>query len=548
MSFRLLTGVCDEPPIEPHAHAWRLASRRFRVGGAQLPAVRLRFLRVFTHTLTLAVLLGVPGVGQNQGGRITGTVIDAVSRQPVPRAVINVMPPPGPGIGTSPTAARTDANGTFSFDAPVPGEYGLMVSEQQNYTATSNRMVRVQAGEETSVTIELMPAPVVSGRVVDEDGDPMRGCIVNGHPAGRPDQQRGTGVSNENGEYRMRALAAGKYFFSAHCSDLPFIPRPFSSGPDPPASLAYPVEYFPLTTELKAAQAVTLAAGVEKSGVDFQMRPAPVVEVRGSLSGTDWRAVGGGLGVLLIPAGERDRPQSANNLDPEKNMFSFERVFPGSYDVVAFANAGEKSMTAIARIEVKDRPVEVVLTPVHNLDVTGTVTLDDNSSGKPVALSQVRIALDDELPIGFAGHVQVSADGTFTLKGLAASRYRLMVNGAGIFAKSVWLGNADVTGGTIDLTSGAPQNLRIVVSTNTGTITGSVPQGDSVIAWAEGYRSMTYGGRADGSGHYMVSGVAPGTYSVCIARVGLPGPDESCPVVTVHEGETVNVDVKAPSQ
>ncbi len=44
--------------------------------------------------------------------------------------------------------------------------------------------VRVSAGETSpSVTVELIPGSILSGRIVDEDGDPLNGCIVQPRPA-----------------------------------------------------------------------------------------------------------------------------------------------------------------------------------------------------------------------------------------------------------------------------------------------------------------------------------------------------------------------------
>jgi len=253
----------------------------------------------------LAVMLGTAALAQDQTGRIVGTVTDSVTRLPVKRASVNIIPS-GNTRAFRQGFASTGANGAFAFDAVPKGSYTLIVTHQ-SYGSLSRTPVEVKAGEDTSVAIALPPSPIVTGRIVDEDGDPMHGCLVHARPAAHLERETGNGLSDENGEYRVHGLAAGEYFFEAQCIEQPFTPRPFSSGPDPPPATGYPKQLFPLAPDLKSAQEVTLSPGEEKSGVDFRFRPAPVTVVRGSLAGADWRAAAAGLSALLTPVDHREQ-------------------------------------------------------------------------------------------------------------------------------------------------------------------------------------------------------------------------------------------------
>jgi hypothetical protein len=51
----------------------------------------------------------------------------------------------------------------------------------------------------------------------------------------------------------------------------------------------------------------------------------------------------------------------------------------------------------------------------------------------------------------------------------------------------------------------------------------------------------------DENGQYNFGGLAPGTYRLAAAENGGPMPDEGGQEVTVREGETAIVDLKAPS-
>jgi hypothetical protein len=121
------------------------------------------------------------------------------------------------------------------------------------------------------------------------------------------------------------------------------------------------------------------------------------------------------------------------------------------------------------------------------------------------------------------------------------------VNAPSFFMKSAWLGGIEVTDGKIDLRSGAPGELRILVSTNTATIRGTAPAGLVVlVARAEGSRFEFGRGVGVGSnGQFTIGGLAPGKYRV-VAGVH---PDlfsgDSGQEVTLVEGQTLVMELKA---
>jgi hypothetical protein len=370
-----------------------------------------------------------------------------------------------------------------------------------------------------------------------------------------------------------------------------FQPRPFSAGPDPPPSRAYPMQYYPLATDAKAAEAVELTPGNEKSGVDFRMRGAPVTQIRGLFSPAGVDMKGRNVNLQLIPA-DRARLNgmfSGANVDVAKGTFEFRQVFPGSYELTAFANdSDDKPAGATQRIEVNDRPLDVVLELHPAFEISGKVELDASSNtnanaapsastgiigsipgglsasnlrnggmvgatlnnGKP-SLSQANIQL---FPIHQTGmpfpQTQVGEDGSFTIKGVIPGVWRLQVNAPMAFAKSAWLGSADVTNAAIDLSSGAAGALRIVLSTNMATIRGSAPAGQTVFAQRiddDMQFRNSRGSGVDPSGQYTMSNLPPGKYRLVLTDPGSPPPDEGGQEITVHEGETVTLDLKAPA-
>jgi hypothetical protein len=515
----------------------------------------------------LLLWLAMIAVAQDQTGGISGTVVDAVTHQPVKKAVVNLNSAGGfggPGQQNAQShSATTDAIGMFSLGSLPPGHYTLN-AQQQNYPqgrGGARKTVEVKAGDTAGpVTLELIPGASVTGRVADEDGDPLTGCDVQAHQAKHPDQgaQYRQSVPNENGEYRLFAMPPGKYIFSVNCQAAPFQPRPLSAGPDPPATLAYPEQFYPLASDAKSAQTVELAAGTEKSGVDFRMRPAAITQVRGKISADidDWHAQP--LILQLVPAdSSTERVLGAHSFNPEKDTFEFPKVFPGVY-LLAASTPGdpEKRIGTVQRIEVKDRPVEITLQLTRGIDLSGSIEIEDNSSGNnnKISPSQIHIQFVPERPMGVGGlATQVKDDGTFTLRSVFPARYRLTANGPFVFVKSVWLGSTDVTGQALDLLDGAAEPIRIVLSTNTGTITGTAPAGQIVYASSveDDFRVRNVRSAApDQTGRFTLSNVPPGKYRVFATDPDVPPDDEGGQEVIVHEGETVSVEVKpiSPAQ
>ena len=289
-------------------------------------------------------------------------------------------------------------------------------------------------------------------------------------------------------------------------------------------------------------------AGNEKSGIDFRMRPAPVTQVHGYFSptGADWHGHSN-LALALVPVDPPTASAGPQALDIAKGTFDFRQVFPGSYFLAAFTQGNDENrIGAFARIEVKDRPVETVLELKRGIDINGSVELEQNSGADKIQLNQIGIQLAGDSTIGVPGtSTQASEDGTFTLKSVISATWRLIVNGPGIFVKSAWLGTMDVTSGSFELPSGAAGPLRIVLSTNLGTISGTAPPGLMVFVMTD--ESRGFGGRgmqADQTGHFTVPDVRPGKCRVIAVEQGSPPPEEGGQEVTVHEGETVTVDVK----
>jgi Carboxypeptidase regulatory-like domain len=518
-----------------------------------------------------AILLAIAALAfaQDENASLKGVVQDSVSHGPVKKAEVmlnitssaNTRPQPGGAQqrGFEPKSTTTDANGTFAFTGLIPGTYELRVSHPR-YPAPRNgqpqRKVEVRSGEEASgATIELVPGASISGRVLDEDGDPIPGCFPQARSA-KGDQQGvqmlGEDASNDDGEYRVYGLGAGKYVIAIQCGHEVFQPRALSPGPPPPPSFAYSPQFYPLSADRKAAEVIELTPGLEKTGVDFRLAPSRVFPVHGRLAIAGVMRKLENVNVMLVP---QDRGQRSffgsrgPSLDLEKGTFEMSAP-PGAYTLAAFSyrmsdEDSQKQYGARRMIQVTDRPVEVDLELQPAIDLTGTIEVEGERKGQPETF-QVSLMPMEEAG-GGAGQAQTLPDGSFTIKSVLPGIWKVQVWTQNGFVKSIWAGSRELPDRILDTSSGGVGPLRVLVSTKTGTIHGTGPAG-RFVAVAESAENEQFANRhgamIDNNGEFFVQGLAPGKYRVSLADQASPEAwSEEGREVTVAEGETVSVEL-----
>ncbi len=485
------------------------------------------------------VLLAVGAAAEERNGSIIGVVSDSVSHQPLRKVMVTLSS----GSHLEPQVISGD-DGAFAFHHLKPGQYRLAV-ERRDYPMWT--AITVSSSEDPDpVTIELLPGAVVAGRILDEDGDPLNGCWAQARSVEHPEQiasGQGARDASEPSDYRLFGLLPGKYILSAQCVVPAFQPRPFSAGPDPPPSLAYPLQFYPAAPDAASAQPVELAAGSETTGIDFRMHPAHVTQVRAVIAPSSANWHGRDLFGGLVRSGDSSGNQLGRMTPDSSGALEFAQVFPGSYVLVAATLGAGNRIGGSQRIEVRDKPVSTALELKQAIDIHGTVELENTPNSAKVHLTQIRIQLVSDysqfIPVVEAA---VNQDGNFTLNSLVPVPWRVDVYGAGVFIKSVWLGAKEMKGRTLDLSNGVPDALKIVLSANTATIHGTAPPGTTVAYRNVDDPFLSGESRVDQSGQFKIEGLAPGKYRFAAGELS-DIPKEGGIEITVQEGETATVDL-----
>jgi hypothetical protein len=542
---------------------------------------------------------------------VEGTVLSAANGQPLKKARVTLrrMFEGGPGAQSFPAGqgvefprqqgrnvpyvAVSDASGKFSIVDVQPGRYRLSVERQgyvraeygQRQPGRAGATLTLDAGQKLrELLFRLIEDGVITGRVTDEDGEP----VVHGQvQVLRLSYQRGQkqfmtfggAQTNDKGEYRVFGLTPGRYFLSATASvqfggpggtgNIRFAPG------SPQGEEVYAPTYYPGTTEPQNATPISVGAGDEMTGMDLSIAPQRAFRVRGRVTpppAADDRQTQrrGGLQVLLLRRGSagsfgRAFSQQAD-VEQAQGTFEFRAVLPGSYYLMAATSDGRRWVTHREPLEVGRGDVEGLhVTIGPGMDLSGRLRIEGNVP-LPANRVQVMVVPQEESNFGVPSSA-AGPDGTFLLPGLSAETYFLAVQGIGpgAFLKTARMGGEDVLETGITLPSKAGGQLEIVMSVNGGRIEGSVLDSENLPAAAvtvvlvppeKRRKNSTFYKTAvsDAQGRFTLQGIAPGDYKLFawddVDSGAWQDPEFLAPFeargtkVAVTEGTTLAIEVK----
>ena len=212
------------------------------------------------------------------GYRISGTVINAASGEPVRRATLAVLSEEADGHIVE--SVETDNDGRFSLDGLPAAKFPLTASKRGFLTAFYdqhegyNTAIVTGADQDTSgLVFRLTPGAALRGVVTGDGGDPVEGAKVmlflkpHGHNPGARITQAGEAVTDDTGAYEFDGLAAGEYliavkaepWFALHSSTIGN--RQPETEANATLDVAYPVTYFDSTSDKDSASPISLSGG-----------------------------------------------------------------------------------------------------------------------------------------------------------------------------------------------------------------------------------------------------------------------------------------------
>jgi protocatechuate 3,4-dioxygenase beta subunit len=496
---------------------------------------------------------------------ISGRVLDYQSGRPMKRARVSVT---APEISEA-RGTMTDENGHYEVTALAAGRYTISVSKNAYVTVSygqrkpgrSGKPLPLRDGQQAKdIDFRLPRGSVITGRILDEDGEPLLGANVRAmryqYVQG---QQRivpaGVGQTDDRGQYRIYGLMPGNYFVSATArlpDSSPMGGR--GGGPgmgggrgqmgggrgaefviDANESVGYPPTYYPGVPSLFDATFVPVNLTQEVTSIDIPLQLVRTARVGGVVIGVDGAAAANAT-VALVPDDTRGLVANLVNYagrTERDGTFTIGGVPPGRYVAVARGQAARDAQPLFARHTVvlagQDlMGVSLALTP--GAAISGAVTFESGENAPPTDLTQVRITATSlsSLPTDSSESTRAQADGRFALNNVGSGPR--LLRAAGVqrpwVLKGVFVGGRDVSDLPTEFKAGERlSNVSVIFSDRTTEITGAVGGDDGqpvidylVVAfsadqayWVPQSRRISTS-RPDQNGAYHVRGLPIGDY------------------------------------
>jgi hypothetical protein len=474
----------------------------------------------------------------------------------------------------------SDDLGRFQITDLEPGTYRLFAA-RNGYTRMEygqklmNRpgtVLNITAGQiMKDVTFKLTPAGTVTGRIVDELGEPLPGLTVqilrstydqNGK---RTLQPTSTAKSNDLGEYRVYFVPPGRYFVSALAA-APSFDALLAAATNPGGGAntnevvapGYVQTYFPNTTDYTRASAIEVLPGAEVSAMNFTMVRQQRFHVKGhvidlatgmppqtaqlSLSPRNSAVAQNPLDAILGAAAG-----TGANYNSADGTFDLRDVAPGSYWLQTLAvgappagatqGAAGAAAAALASMTTAIQPVEVSGADIENLAIPmgGGITIPgriqvEGTAPPAFGFDRIALALTPTSGVVTLGSLlqvaRPASDGAFSLEKVNAGEYRFGIQGLppAMYVKSARFDQTDILASGFTVTDRSPGTLQVVVSANAGQINGNVVDKDTkpvrgiptvLIPDRNRDRHELFKfAQTDQNGHFIMNGISPGDYKL----------------------------------
>jgi protocatechuate 3,4-dioxygenase beta subunit len=505
----------------------------------------------------LFTLLYQPPAPAPQKCGVEGTVVSSTTGAPLKKATVTLG-------SLKDLTVTTTAEGKFKFENVEPDDYTIK-AERVGYLEGPETVLTLKPGEnKTDFVVKLTPQGIISGRIVDEDGDPVVGArvayirwIAGGEKKFKLEEDM-LDVNGEGG-FTITGLTSGNYYLQA---------LPELLHGQKPRGEDFVTTFYPNSLDLAGAGTLSIAPGGEIRNLEIRMRKAPKFRVRGKVS---------------IPAGAAGVPSSLDLVSEdsaemalgmgrsaaiEKGEFEFEGVPPGSYVLRSSPNV------QTGRTEDGDfswgsahfffrQPIEVSDRDIDNLTVSFTPAIDlagrFHTDGVTLSKTPSVMLMPQFFPSGRKLKREADSTGAFRIAQLAPDRFEVVISDLpdGAYVKSIRQG-AQVVNGPLDLTAGSSDPLEITLAPNAAEITGILrdAKGEPVPYWA--VTLWTSDDERDKSeitasgGSFTFKNLAPGDYHLA-AWSNVDGQikpafrkiyESQATAVTVHEGSHETAAVK----
>jgi len=450
----------------------------------------------------------VTGGVSDATGKITGQVLAADTSQPVKRATVSAsgasfLPP-----GTAARETTTDEAGRFEMTGLPAGRYMVTVRAQAPLLSPPTQSIQLATGGTAAVTFRIDRGGVITGRVLDHEGDPILHAQVSalqrrnfGGPRRLVSTAMGASTSTDDqGQFRLYGLPPGEYYVSAAYTTTLRVPDPPVADGQP--RYGYAPTLYPSSLTVDLAQRVFVRAGQDTGGVEVWLVRARLGTVSGRATDAAGNPIAASRGhVSLVRSEELAQSGVGGMRLKEDGTFVIADVPPGRYILAAMTGTGGGPTArpregAFMPVVVDGDDVVVDIQTNLGATVSGRVVVEGSlpvtavaggASAPPYRVHVSVRSADSSLNPGSSSGDGVDVDDDLTFR-LAGLRGMLVPEASGprMVLKSVTRDGEDIIEKGLSLTgTEAIDGVTIRMTTEVAQIDGSVvtAAGDPADAW-----------------------------------------------------------------
>lgn len=446
--------------------------------------------------------------------------------------------------------AVTDEQGKYRLGDLPPGPYRIVANSAEFGGKFFTRRITMAGHDLEGIDFSVKANGVISGKVVDENKEPVPGITV--HLVSREYYNGVLGYffkvdaqTNDRGEYTLNRVEAGHPYLVMAEKRERRMPA-YSEVPlDPKLRRRTPMRtFYPNSPAKEGGAPLTVQPGEHREGVDIELRKSQNYCVAGVISGpmgpasfqfgiegispSNGVSSGGGM-VGMAPGGTTgpDGKFRICNLSPGGYRFTAFEEGPSQGMILAMGN---HAMVSLAITDQDLANVHVNLNAGPRLD--GEVALDGPVPVTPITarvLVSIRPLLRSPMP-GENFGTRVDIPGAFSFSGLMLSDYGVsaLINAPGFYIKdATWAGSSVMY---LPLHMGDAMEgvgLRIVAANDGASLTAAVTDKDGnpaadmqvlvlprEISSEAMLQATLVTGVTDQTGSYHSHTLAPGKYYV----------------------------------
>ena len=447
---------------------------------------------------------------------IHGQVIDAATQAPVAGAIVKI----------GDFSVRTGRDGRFSIDNVGPGEH-RMVTSKPGYVVDERTVVTDGVNDMMDVTLRMTAAGVIAGRIVDDEGRPVRGAPVEALAYGYADGRRqllpqgNPATTNDRGEFRLFWLDPGTYYIVADLPPRPQIPAldPLGYFPRNPSE-GFATTYYPGTADIDRAETVQVVSGeIDVHAISLATLPSHRIRVR-ILNDRISQDHPVPIIATLRPSAEKpyvpSRRISASRQAGNEEFSIRAGAAPGSYFLTVLVPIQSVYVgRAEVAIDNSDSDTVVSMPVAAAFSVDGTIQFDGRGAVRVNAIP------DPSIPADLKISANATSQGKFRMENVLPIAYSIQIEGLpdDSYLDSVTVQDKEVRLEHVEFPAGlSTVTMKVVLKGDGGRVKGVTKPGATVVLFPEAalrsrldrFKSAV----ANARGEFLIGGIAPGKYSV----------------------------------